>query len=489
MYTMAENIEIIVGTYEQFLLGYSVESTAKKCKLTRSFATHSHQASVRDIASSKHYLASAGADDSIYLYNMRDRIESGKLTHHNDTVNGIAFTPDSSHILTCSSDGSIGAVRCGNWKLEKHWKSAHKGSPVNCLSIHPTGKLALSLGGDGALRTWNLVKGRQAYATNLVPKLGLDAKNIAIVKWSPDGTKYLIATNYKVILYSVENAGIIDEIASELRVTCVEFLDDNIIIIGHDDGQIKFHNFDGPAQILLQKIHDTRVKAVVSTSDIIATASSSGELKLWKFKKNKLILLGAENCGARITCLIIVKNLVKPEVKQEEIVVQDIEIVTPKRNPLRIRQEVIIEDEDDDEESVTLVKTTKKLKRKSVTETVSSPGGEEPNHPARSKVKKSKTHEKGVLPVGKKKKLRNAVEKPEPKGLKRKNDSEPEISRTAIPFKTLATKKIKKKSKEGDPAPGNTIDRVSPTKKSKSLTTLKPASKITKKKVKKFVQQ
>jgi len=40
-------------------------------------------------------------------------------------------------------------------------------SAVTSLSVHPSGKLALSVGYDAALRTWNLVKGRQAYTTNL----------------------------------------------------------------------------------------------------------------------------------------------------------------------------------------------------------------------------------------------------------------------------------------------------------------------------------
>ncbi|XP_015109553.1 p21-activated protein kinase-interacting protein 1-like, partial [Diachasma alloeum] len=74
--------EVIIGTYEQFLLGYKVEKVDKKCKLERSFATHSHLASIRTVAARKHYLASGGADDSIYLYDMKQRTEAGKLMHH-----------------------------------------------------------------------------------------------------------------------------------------------------------------------------------------------------------------------------------------------------------------------------------------------------------------------------------------------------------------------------------------------------------------------
>lgn len=38
---------------------------------------------------------------------------------------------------------------------------------VTFIAVHPSGKLALSLGKDLTLRTWNLVKGRPAYTTNL----------------------------------------------------------------------------------------------------------------------------------------------------------------------------------------------------------------------------------------------------------------------------------------------------------------------------------
>jgi WD40 repeat protein len=51
--------------------------------MEQSFATHSHLASIRSIASSKHYLATAAADDTVCLYDMHNRTEAGKLTHHN----------------------------------------------------------------------------------------------------------------------------------------------------------------------------------------------------------------------------------------------------------------------------------------------------------------------------------------------------------------------------------------------------------------------
>ena len=42
----------------------------------------------------------------------------------------------------------------------------HKGA-INSLAIHPTGRLALSVGVDRTLHTWDLVKGRKAYVCSL----------------------------------------------------------------------------------------------------------------------------------------------------------------------------------------------------------------------------------------------------------------------------------------------------------------------------------
>ncbi|XP_046465767.1 p21-activated protein kinase-interacting protein 1-like [Neodiprion pinetum] len=492
--TTLDNIEIIIGTYEQFLLGYGVETSDDGFKLIRNFATHTHQASIRDLASSRHYLASAGADDSIYLYNMQNRMETGKLTHHNDTVNSIAFTPNASHILTCSTDGSIAAVRCGNWKLEKHWKNAHKGSSVNTICIHPSGKLALSVGSDGVLRTWNLVKGRQAYATNLIPKLGPYAKNITVTKWSPDGTKYLIATNSMLILYSVENAGIIHEAKFECRVTCVEFHDD-LIIIGHDNGQVQLYNWESPPKSYLKIAHDSRVKAIACSDDIIATSSSSGELKVWRLTKNSLNLLATENCGARITCMVLARKFANQKVKQEVSIINENQTVATKKNIFKIRQEVIIEVDNDEVSNEVVDNSFKNLKRNPKSKSVTSADIRKMNSLSQNVRKKSKIIEK-VSPFTERKKKNKGALNIDSKKLKLQGHQETENSvLDATNTKTMSKDwvnteiKIKKKQEEAEKIPdlNSTINLISPSaKKRKSLTKLNPATKVIKKASKKL---
>lgn len=267
-------------------------------------------------------------------------------------------------MFTCSSDGSISAIRCGNWQLDKLWSTAHKGSAVNTFTIHPTGKLALSTGGDGVLRTWNLIKGRQAYATNLVPKLKSDAKLVTIIKWSPNGEKYLLAINANIYVYSVETASIDKELTFDSKVICVEFLKDTLIAIGFENGEIRFYDLRTSMHTMNTKAHSMRVKCIAYMNNLLVSASSSGEIKLWKYNKHSLDMLQTVNCGARITCLSlaqIYKDLVQEEVKLEE------NEEVKKKSKLRLKQEVIIEDEgelEDTNSDDTNSKETSKVKRK-----------------------------------------------------------------------------------------------------------------------------
>ena len=50
---------------------------------------------------------------------------------------------------------------------------------MNAVTIHPSGKLALSVSKDKTLRTWNLLKGRAAYTTNIKKGNVLDDADIS----------------------------------------------------------------------------------------------------------------------------------------------------------------------------------------------------------------------------------------------------------------------------------------------------------------------
>ena len=70
---------------------------------------------------------------------------------------------------------------------------------ITGLSVHPSGKLALSTARDGALRMWNLAKGRCQYKTRLADA-ALD------VQFSPNGEAYALIHSAQIQLCDVGGA-------------------------------------------------------------------------------------------------------------------------------------------------------------------------------------------------------------------------------------------------------------------------------------------
>jgi protein MAK11 len=79
---------------------------------------------------------------------------------------------------------------------------------VKHISVHPTGKLALTLGDDMTIRTWNLINGRQAYATNLKNKEKLGGIS-DYVEWSPDRDFFALSGAKTIEVWSIDTGLIV----------------------------------------------------------------------------------------------------------------------------------------------------------------------------------------------------------------------------------------------------------------------------------------
>ncbi len=107
--------EIIVGTYEEFLLGYQVSSStsssSKEVSLSATFSDHAHAGgAVRTVAAAGKFLASGAADENVRLLNLRRRTHHGDLRAlHQDTVTQLVFY-DRAHLVTAADDGKIWSV-------------------------------------------------------------------------------------------------------------------------------------------------------------------------------------------------------------------------------------------------------------------------------------------------------------------------------------------------------------------------------------------
>lgn len=346
---MAAVLELIAGSYEQIAFGYRVKTDEKEWTAKANFTHHAHTASITAVAASERFVATGSKDETIQLYDMKKRIEHGALLHHDGTITCLEFY-GSSHLLSGGEDGLICVWSTKKWECLKSIK-AHKG-PVTSLSVHPSGKLALTVGTDKTLRTWNLINGRSAFIKNI-------KQNAHIVRWSPDGDKYVVVVNDKVDIYNLETASVTGTITNPKRISSVKFLNNSILAVAGDDEIVRLCDIGKVKWVCEFKAHETRVKAVDSfiMEDycVMLTASNDGFIKMWKLHLKEELesptLLGEVNTSARLTCLTVWKPSSVPSSASEEPAAQATtseELAQELSKTKRVRiatEEVILEDE------------------------------------------------------------------------------------------------------------------------------------------------
>lgn len=193
--------------------------------------------------------------------------------------------------------------RIGSWILEAEWKRAHHGKAVEHISIHPSGKLALSVGTDETLKTWNLIKGRIAGTTDLKKKSNV--RSVSTVTWNPSGNLFILLGMNGVEVQSIADASKKKFFKFESRPHCVSWCDDSKFIVGREDGSVAIYDVE-KGLITEQKLSEQRVKALVYSDNYLSTCSSSGELSIWHvdWEDNEFTKTRSTNIGCRPTCLV-----------------------------------------------------------------------------------------------------------------------------------------------------------------------------------------
>ncbi|XP_077209354.1 p21-activated protein kinase-interacting protein 1 [Paroedura picta] len=295
-------MELIGGCYEQIVFGFAVRP-AENWAVSPDFTHHAHSASLSAVAVNDRYVVTGSRDETIQIYDMEKRIEHGALLQHNGTISCLEFY-GRTHLLSGAEDGLICIWNTKNWECLKSIK-AHKGNATS-LSVHPSGKLALSVGTDKTLRTWNLVEGRSAFIKKL-------KQNAHLVKWSPSGELYVVVIANKVDIYQLATASLSGTIVNEKRVSSVRFITDSILAVAGDEEFLRLFDCESQECLCEFKAHENRIKDIYSFKwedlHILVTASSDGYIKMWSLDPGKIksppSLLCEVSTSARLTCLAV----------------------------------------------------------------------------------------------------------------------------------------------------------------------------------------
>jgi protein MAK11 len=232
----SSSFKIIAGSYERLLYGLqgTVSSTSSaspelEWTLKPIFIFPAHVSCIKSVAASPQggkWLATGSGDEIIKVWDLRRRKEIGGLMQHegwpwnrlhfchsdhlSGSITDLTF-PSRSHLISASEDGTICLFRARDWAVLRSLKG-HKGR-VNSVSVHPSGKVALSVGKDRTLYMWDLMRGKRAASM----KLGFGMSRILVrsrvmlrflylegelVRWSTTGSILIVQHQKTINVYS-----------------------------------------------------------------------------------------------------------------------------------------------------------------------------------------------------------------------------------------------------------------------------------------------
>ena len=135
-------------------------------------------------------IANGGSVDPI-VASMSSKQFVDSLRGHQATVLSIAFSHDSTRVVTACEDGKVRIFSAGDWKLLQTL-SGHFG-PVHWAEFSANGQWVASAGEDKTVRIWSADDGKQ------LAELSESTSPLLTVAFSPDG-KYLAASAEKTVL-------------------------------------------------------------------------------------------------------------------------------------------------------------------------------------------------------------------------------------------------------------------------------------------------
>lgn len=211
------------------------------------------------------------------------------------------------------------------------------------------------MGADLTLKTWNLLKGRQIFTTNLKSKSSL-GRIVEYVEFSPDGQNFLLSGAKSVEIWNIERAGVTREIQCDAKPTSVCWLNDVNLLIGLNNGKLLWCNLEKDEQLTFE-MYENRVKGLHYHNGFLASISSNGDVTIWKLTidEQDITELCAINIGCRPTCLTLINlsDFANEYILKMENDVSDEEAANESRKNSKAKVisqvgKVVIECEDDD---------------------------------------------------------------------------------------------------------------------------------------------
>lgn len=323
-------MSLIAGSYEKYIWGFKLKphQTPNGLTLLPLFSYPSHQSPITTVAAHGAVAASGGADDTIHLYDLPSASYLGSLHDHSSSITALSFfsLPDLSfprNLISAAADGSVSIFDADPFVLLKSFRPHKKA--INDLSVHTSGRLALTVARDECLAMLNLVRGKRSFCCRL-------EREASLVKFDVSGEKFFMVVEDKVGVHEAEDAKLISELENpnQKRVLCAMPGENGLLYTGGEDRNITaWDTNSGKVAYCIEDAHSARLKGIVvltksndtvSGDDpyLVASASSDGVVRVWDVRmavKEKPNPLAEANTKSRLTCLAgsSLKSFKRPE--------------------------------------------------------------------------------------------------------------------------------------------------------------------------------
>ncbi|KAJ6851818.1 putative p21-activated protein kinase-interacting protein 1-like isoform X1 [Iris pallida] len=216
------------------------------------------------------------------------------------------------NLLSASADGNLCIYDAGDRFVHLKTVPVHR-KGVADLAVHPSGRLALTVGRDAGIGMVNLVRGRRSF----FGKLDREAK---IVRYGDgSGEKFFMVREERISVHESEDARVLVEMDGGRRVLSAAVSENGLLFTGGEDRNVTaWDTTSGKVAYCIEGAHSARVKGLVvfkkrdndhtsEASNVLASAASDGVIRVWDLRmiaiKDNSNPLAEANTKSRLTCL------------------------------------------------------------------------------------------------------------------------------------------------------------------------------------------
>lgn len=218
------------------------------------------------------YVATAGYDNQLILWNAADRAPIARALHDH-LANQVAFSPDGRHLLSSSSDYTARLWSVPDLKLVAVF--ADQSDDVEMSVFHPTEQLVATASRDHAVRVYD-------FTGALVSRFCGHTADVISVAWLGDGDELLSSSDDGTVKrWSMAEGGLVGSIDLEgVETDTIAITPDGVVYAGNDNGEIIRITDAG---VHTHPAHDAGIKRLVhhAATGSLVSLSYDRTVRIW----------------------------------------------------------------------------------------------------------------------------------------------------------------------------------------------------------------